>query len=341
MTHLLNDVISQYMSYRRAAYRANTVRSADTSMRQFLAVVGNIQTKNLTPRHAERFQSTMLQKGMKPSTVNARMCQVSAFSKWAVANRYLPVHFVGTVRTIPVPKRPRLRVPATDFMRLLDGADRPDQRITVALGLFLFLRGGEIRTLKIGDVDLDLGTVAVTVHKTNDWDEMPICQELDEELRRWFKAYAADIGRPLDNADYLVPAHKKFPGWNGPSEEGNYIPDRQVLRPFRHAKALLAKAGYPITDKDGKENGEGVHTLRRSGARALYEALVEGRIGDPAARDDALRQVMTALHHKSVAVTEGYIGLERDRQRRDQTMRGVRMLPQLAANVTPIVRREA
>src|SRR5574337_778288 len=335
---LLSDAITDYLNYRRAAYRKNTVHASETSLRQFLAFTGNIQTKSLTPRHAERFQMQLMGAGHKPATVNSRMSQVSAFGNWAVANRLIPTQFTTTTRTIPIPKTPRLRVPARDFQRLLDSAERPDRRIAVALGLFLFVRSSEMQTLRVGNVDLQEGTVAVTVHKTNDWDEMPICAELDAELRRWFIYYAEDLGRPLEPGDFLVPGRKHFFPWADPNAPGKYDPHRMMLRPFQHIQPILEAAGYKL-DMEGKSGREGMHTLRRSGARALYDALVDGVIGDPTARDDALRQVMTMLHHASVQTTERYIGLERDRQKRDITIKGQSFLPRPGENVVKL-RRE-
>ena len=329
MSKLLDDAISDFLTYRRTAFGKATALASDQTLRQFLAVTGNIQTKGLMPRHAERFQTEMLTSGRKPNTVNNRMSQLSTFSKWLVANRYTPANFCATTRMIPVPPKAKLRVPVTDFQRLLDVADRPDRRITVALGLYLFLRSGEIRTLRVGDVRLGEGVVDVVIHKTNQIDEMPICWELDQELRRWLVAYAEDIGRPLHRDDFLVPAHKRFPGWLDRPISGNFQPDRMVLRPYDHVQDVLNAAGYPTTE-NGRKTGEGVHTLRRSGARALYDALVDGRLGDAAARDDALRQTMTMLHHSSIQITEHYVGLERDRQKRDRTIKGARFLPETA-----------
>lgn len=335
MSKLLSDAIDDYTTYRRTAFKRGTALASEQSLRQFLAVTGNVQTRGLEPRHAEKFQTTMLIAGKKPATVNNRMSQLSAFSKWLVAHRQVPAHFVGTVRMIPVPRTNKLRVPAHDFQRLLDTADRPDRRITMALGLFLFLRGGEMKTLRVGDVRLDEGLVDVVIHKTNGIDEMPICYELDQELRRWFVDYARDIGRPLRGSDFLIPAHRRFPGWLPRPEVGNYQPEKMVLRPYHHVQSILDASGYPVMEA-GKKSGEGVHTLRRSGARALYDALVDGRLGDASARDDALRQTMTMLHHSSVTITEGYIGLERDRQKRDKTIKGVRFLPQAESNVVEL-----
>jgi integrase len=285
------------------------------------------------PRHAEKFQTQLMVAGRKPATINNRLDMLSSFSRWLVANQMCPAHFTATVRTVPVPKRARLRIPVTEFQRLLDMTDRPDRRIAVALGLFLFVRSGEMQTLRVGDVDLQQGTVSVVVHKTNDFDEMPICAELDVELRQWLMVYAHDIGRPLHPGDYLVPGSANRPGWMERPEVGNYRPDRIMRKPFAHIQPALKACGYEV------RAGEGMHTLRRSGARALYDALVEGRIGDPAARDDALRQVMTMLHHASVQTTEHYIGLERDRQKRDLTIKGKSFLPKFE-NVTELRRVE-
>lgn len=336
MSKLLSDAVDAYCTYRRTAFKKGTALASEQSLRQFLAVTGNIQTRSLEPRHAEKFQTSMLVAGKKPATVNNRMSQLSAFSKWLTAHRLVSTSFTGTTRMIPVPPKAKLRVPVSDFQRLLDAADRPDRRITVALGLYLFLRGGEMKTLRVGDVRLDEGLIDVVIHKTNQMDEMPICYELDQELRRWFVAYADDIGRPIHRDDFLIPAHRRFPGWLERPEKGNYQPDRMVLRPYHHVQQILDAAGYPVLTEAGKKAGEGVHTLRRSGARALYDALVDGRLGDASARDDALRQTMTMLHHSSVTITEGYIGLERDRQKRDRTIKGVRFLPNIEHNVVEL-----
>lgn len=332
---LLGDAVDRYLNFVRSAYTKGTYQASEQSLRLFLSVVGNVQMRTLAPRHAERFQSHMLQHGQKPNTVNTRMSRLSAFTKWAVSNRYMSASITGTTRAVPVPAKPRLRVPVTDFPRLLDAAERPDHRIVVALGLFLFLRASEVSSLRVRDVDLDQGVISVTIQKTNDWDEMPICWELDQELRRWLTEYARDIGRPLHGDDFLVPAHKSFPGWHPRPESGTFNPTRRLDRPFNHVQRVLQKAGYPVTE-GGKRKGEGCHTLRRSGARFYFDGLVEGRYGDKSARDDALRIVMAALHHKSASTTERYLGLEGDRMKRDRSIKGVRLLPDLTENVIQI-----
>ena len=322
MTKSLSDAIDEFLLYRRNTYSKATALASGQTLGKFLALTGNIPMRNLSVQHAERFQAKLLAKGQKPNTVNSRMNQLRAFSKWAVTHRYIPTSFVGTVRALPVQEKSRMRVHVNDFPRLLDAADRPDRRVLIALGLYLFLRGGEINTLRVGDVDLDNNTIDVMVHKTRGFHEMPVSGELHAELVRWFAEYEKDIGRPLRATDYLIPAHVPVGPREVPRETGRYNPEKRQLLPYQHVQRTLEKAGYPVRDLDGKLLGEGVHTLRRSGARALFDALVEGRVGGPAARDDALRLVMTMLHHSSIQITEHYLGLEADRIKLDKAIRG-------------------
>jgi hypothetical protein len=65
---------------------------------------------------------------------------------------------------------------------------------------------------------------------------------------------------------------------------------------------------------------EGCHTLRRSGARALFDDLVE-RGG----YDGVLRHVSAMLHHKSTLMTERYLGLDVDVKKRNDLIRGKKM----------------
>lgn len=322
MAKSLSDAIEEFLLWRKNAFSRGTLLASRQTLGQFLSLVGNIPMKNLEPRHAERFQAHLMGRGLKPNSVNSRMNQLSAFSRWAAANRYSDGHFMGTTRNVRVPEKARMRVHESDFPTLLDHGDRPDRRMLVAMGLYLFLRGGEINTLRVGDVDLDNDTIDVRVHKTGLFDEMPICAELHLELQRWFAEYAKDIGRPLRATDYLIPAHVPVGPRDIPAETGRYNPEKRQLIPYQHVQNVLEKAGYPVRDAEGKLAGEGVHTLRRSGARALWDALVQGRTGTPAARDEATRIVQTMLHHKNMAQTEHYIGVEPDRLRRDQSIRG-------------------
>ena len=331
MSHHLSDVISEYLaSMTGAGDRPSTVRNKRQSLTHFLTVVGNIQTRNVTGAHIDTFFTAMNAKAHGPGTLNGHLFTLRHFFRWSWQRGYRPRGDDPTVgrRPMKVPERTRLRVPASDFGRLLDCAPHPRDRVVVALGLYLFLRQGEIGLLKVGDLDLERGEVQVTIPKTAQQDLMPICTELDEELRRWLTYYTKTQDTPMKAEWYLTPA-KARPKWVGvgrsklvrvdlgPLELA--APTVKMSKVADAVKRTLVNAGYPVADAAGKSNMEGVHTLRRSGARALFDELLSRGY------DGALRQVQSMLHHKNSTMTEHYLGIDLDLKRRNEALRGKSM----------------
>ena len=109
-------------------------------------------------------------------------------------------------------------------------------------------------------------------------------------------------------------------GYSVERKKGNTLPYTKCSRPHRYVQRTLVKFGIPIRDEEGKSLHEGVHTLRRSGARALFDELV-----DRGGYDGVLRLVAAMLHHKSTQMTERYLGLDVDTKKRNDLLRGERM----------------
>lgn len=342
----LSDVIDEYIAYRRIWFAANTVRNTTKTLRLFLAFMGNVKVSSIEPRHMDAYlakRSTTCSQ----SSINTELSILRPFFEWCRQRRYLPptkMPLSGWKNFKVIPPK-RLLIPAPEFPRLLNashGTDaddpaikgvvgHPRDRIAVAIGLYLFLRGSEIQLLTLDDVDLDRGEVHVVIQKTKDRDVMPICEELDYELRRWLTFYGTEVPIAGHGSYALVPA-KTSPELRHSEDRGPYmgtwgnlIPDQAVRHPYRIPKAPLSRLGY-------ETDGEGGHTLRRSGARALYDQLKsEGH-------DRAARRVQAMLHHASIQMTERYIGIDIDRKERNDLLRGRRMFP--TPDVTRLTPRE-
>jgi len=108
-----------------------------------------------------------------------------------------------------------------------------------------------------------------------------------------------------------------------PKEKATYgivpRPKQVHTNPWRMVQRPLRKMGYPTL-------GEGFHTLRRSSARALFEALRSAGEG----RDHALMVVKEFLNHASVTQTEHYLGLNQERAIRDAILKDKPFLSALA-----------
>lgn len=329
----LSDAIEEYMLYRKAAGLApNTLILNARSLSMFMGLVGNLQVRHLDAKHGEMWQAHLMGQGYKPNTINSRLSNFSAFVTWLRRRRYLPGGNdpAASLRNLRAMVEPRVRIEAKDFDGFLDAAHRPIERVVCALGLYLFVRASEITGLRVKDVDLERGEILVHVVKSKMVDPMPICQELDAELRRWLIWYAQDVQQPLDPEWFLVPQSCRHPftndrsgpgaGYLAPRTSGNLIPTKMLNTAHRYVQRPLRAFGVELRDEEGKSTMEGVHTLRRSGARALFDQMcAEGNY------DGVLRYCSAMLHHKSTVMTERYLGLDVDVKKRNDLLRGRRM----------------
>jgi integrase len=329
----LSDAITEFLACRKTAgFRPNTLLINARGLSIFLREVGNVQVRHVDARHGEIFQAYLMGKGYKPNTINSHLTTLSAFTKWLRSRRYLAGGSDPTANTraVKVMVRPRTRIAPQDFAGFLDTCSTPHERIVVALGLYLFIRASEITGITVKDVDLDRQEILVLVMKTQVVDIMPICQELDTELRRWLVWYTIDIERPLEPDFFLVPRRRRRPLGNTGSGPGggflidrphnNCVPDHQLQRAHRYVQKPLLAFGVELRDGENKSKMEGVHTLRRSGARALFDQMV-----DQGSYDGVLRYVSAMLHHKSTVMTERYLGLDVDVKKRNDLLKGRRM----------------
>lgn len=338
-TTLLSDLVDEFEESMKAnGYAKNTIRNNARAARALLAHVGNIQARSVTPRHIDGWFAKRKSDGVGAGTLNVDLVALRALFRHGAQRRYIPAGSDPTAHRRPFKevKRERLRIPSSDFGRLLDCTTHPRDRMIVALGLYLFLRQSEVIELRVGDVDLAAGLVTVRIQKTKQLDHMPISAELDAELRRWLTHYSERVNRPLRPDDFLVPAKTPplfQPGMHPTANaerakaQATLNPTRPVQRPEHAVQRALVAFGAALRAPDGRALSEGVHTLRRSGARALFDRLVDDGY------DGAMETVQAMLHHTSTVTTEGYLGIHLNKKRRDDVVRGKSMFPVDLKNV--------
>lgn len=339
MRQELSDSITDYQRFRSSQdYSKATLRAEQMILKRFLTVNGNIWVHAITERHVNvHFEAASKTRGA--ASLQQDHSVLISFLEWARKTGRMPSEsdpMYGRRSAKPV-RRERNRIPAEDFPRLLDVAEARDKRDRALAALFLYtlMRGGEVTDLRIRDLDLRGGWLSARIHKTRLEDRMPICSELDSELRAWLTYYAEHVG-DLKPHYYLVPTRKKLAhrADNGriTGHGVAYRPETRIKDPSRLIKVTLEDFGWEVADVDGKSLSEGAHTLRRSGARALFDSLVTSGY------DYALRVVQSMLHHSSMQTTEGYLGITADRRSRDELIRGHRMYAQASGNVVSIAR---
>lgn len=345
---LLQDGIDQWFQHREAEGIAyNTVRTERTILRALLTSTGNIYVENITGRHID----TLMRKLGKTRGANTRRLDhgvLSKFFAWCadtgLSQRYHnPMKGHRRPRAVKVERR---HVHVSKFPALLDATKNPRDRAFVALTLYLFLRQSETTALRVKDVDLQAGLISVWQPKTQQSDRMPISAELGRELRAWLTHYSQDAG-PLRPDWYLVPAYTRsvYIGQNERVQQ-HLQPTKVFLHPERMVQNALVEIGFCEPTCTAKTRGlspasgqkEGCHTLRRSGARALFDHL----IATAGTYDGAGRTVQAMLHHQSFETTEHYLGINLDKARRDDLLQGKEMFPALTdSNVVQLVHGQA
>lgn len=326
-TQQLSDAIDDYDRFRRSMdISPGTLKGQRSTLARLLAVNGNIWMHALNESHVTRFFE-VAGKTKQGQSLRNDYTHLSGFFGWArqtgrMARDADPLY--GRRRPKRV-RRERNRLDVSQFPLLLDTAGErcPRDRALVALLLYTLGRDGEVADLRIRDVDINAGYIMYRVFKTHEEDRVPICAELDQELRAWLTEYTKRVGF-LESSYYLLPA-RQVRGVKGASGVYESVEDI-ALRPEKKIQGLgkivgpiLESMGFPVRDENGRGLGEGAHTIRRSGARALFNRLVADGY------DGALRVVQSMLHHSSSAQTEAYLGITADRRTRDDLIKGRRL----------------
>lgn len=323
---LLSDAIDEYAKVRQRHVKPVTAKQDENACRMVLASIGNIQISNVKASHVERFfygEAKATGASVEgyadrvgAATFNNVLGKFKAFLRWCERRGYIRRDLLEEIRAQVVIRRERMRLSPNQLIALLDLADHPRDRMIIALAENLGCRASEIVTIKISDINLDAGTIRAQVHKSSLEDTKNITKELDQELRRWLLYYMEapknTYKQILQDEWYLVPSLRR---WNTPdfgethSMGEVFYPLVTCKSPARGVKRALAKLGL-----DGP--GEGLHTIRRSVARAYFES--QRSMG----YDGALQNTAAFLNHSSAQTTERYLGLTHERQIRDETLRG-------------------
>lgn len=322
----LSDAIDDYRHWRKSqGFARQTLANEKSVLLRFLALTGNIYVSSVNERHiTEFFTEASRTRGAGAQALDHSVLR--GFFEWARQTRRCPsTHDPMFGRRKPrVAKRERNRVHVSQFDHLLDvaGAHDPRDRAAVAILIYLLIRDQELASLRVGDVDLDAGFVRVVVTKSSLEDDMPICAELDAELRLWLDHYASVVG-PLTPDMFLIPRRivesiGERDALTGRIEKMKmrYDPSLPISRNRGIVRRALEGSGFPVTDHRGRPAHEGAHTLRRSGARALFDRLCADGY------DGALRIVQSMLHHSSISITERYIGITADKHTRNDILKG-------------------
>lgn len=255
---------------------------------------------------------------LQASSYNSYLPPLRVFCRWLIDRHKVSPAVLDALGRVSEARKTYTQLPIATIEAMYTTAADPWERWTLALATQTLGRDGEIRSLRVGDLDLAAGYLrwfrSKTAKKDSRHDYLPVTERLDDEARRWLTYYQEQSG-PLQRDWYLLPRRH----WSDAQQAWRYettLPRgtsglREIVQ--YHAERVT---GTPLP------KGEGTHMVRRSMARALYERL----IAEGSSQPGSASVVQALLGHSSVQMTYRYIGVEPDRLERDRLLRGSRLL---------------
>jgi integrase len=334
----IREAIEEYEQEMRANGQAEGTISIYVSYLRRLATTcekaGRVSVRAVDTACMTRYLATMAGTASRNSAISA----TKGFFGWAVRMHYATpagaADVLGGRKRSVQTRRPKHYVDVTEFEEMLGFAEQPHpwDRAVVAVLLYTLCRQSEASALQLKNVNLLKGELKVWRGKRHRWTTTIISPDLREELDWWLSWYAEDQG--YDSPAAMMSAH---PDWYllprkvavmGKTDKGQWQRAGDRIIPAARSYAL-ENVIKPLLDALGAEGehgytrrhlGEGGHTIRRSGARALLDYL-EGEMG----ADRALLQVSAMLDHDDPQQTLTYIGREIEKDRLDKFLRSNRM----------------
>lgn len=319
MGKAMRELVGEYVDYRLNRPGGSVSRSLNSVLFRF---ADTWDKSNRSPRSLDGVfvEDWIVDLRVSKATAGSYESYLWAFCEWAQRRGRITGDWQwDRVGDSSKRTRPALRLPTEFFITAYQG-ENWYWRGLFACMTWTLGRGIEVRNRRIADVRLGEGTIFWPRSKTGQFDDyLEMTEGLRVELERYLAEYRAFVGHQLDDSYYLFPAARTF--YWGPAMKLD--PEVQRGPVYEGVKRIIAKNIEPAMLKQNPDilRYEGGHTIRRSMARNTYEYLLGKDEADP------LGIVQAWLGHKTRAMTERYIGLDANRQRRGAVIRKYSFLP--------------
>lgn len=277
----MTKTIEEYLSYMEAtrcasALTITTYRSSLSDACNFLQAlpIAVVRWEDVSTEALREWTAAMAERGRSAATIRKDMAAVRSLLRYLMKTGRMKSNPSKAVKTPKVPRRLPSYVRVSEMDRLLDGDSFADNftgvlaRTVVTLLYHTGIRAAEALALKVGDVDLDEGSMIVT-GKGSKMRVVPFGAELHDVLASYLKNRARAAG--VKAADWLL------------------IGPRGGRMTYQALNKLTHESLSMVTTAARKSP----HVLRHSCATALYEGGASLR---------AVQQLLGHSHLKTTAI---------------------------------------
>ena len=186
------DHFADYMRQRyRRNCRPNTLRTAATSLKQFLSFYkrsGKQHIEQLVREDIESFTEDLQDRGLASTTVSSRLRTVYAFVRFLIEGKVLGYELLERKIRIKLPDRLPRAIDPEDLKQLLSVINLVRDRAMILLLLRTGMRIGELLNTKVHDLDLNNHRILIyEAHKTGVGRVAYYSDDAQEALMSWLQ----------------------------------------------------------------------------------------------------------------------------------------------------------
>jgi integrase/recombinase XerD len=186
------DHFTDYMRQRyRRNCRPNTLRTAATSLKQFLSFYkrsGKQHIEQLVREDIESFTEDLQDRGLASTTVSSRLRTVYAFVRFLIEGKVLGYELLERKIRIKLPDRLPRAIDPEDLKQLLSVINLVRDRAMILLLLRTGMRIGELLNTKVHDLDLNNHRILIyEAHKTGVGRVAYYSDDAQEALMSWLQ----------------------------------------------------------------------------------------------------------------------------------------------------------
>lgn len=343
-TLTLSEHLDEYLANKEGRVGKRTLVSEEITCRRFVAWWDGkrMHPKKLDPRlfaeflHGKGGLAYWVRKPevkLEKTAFNKELGRLKEFLEWMIICDVLQPTLLQSLKNARHRKakpRPRIWLTLAQIHEVVHGAEDPWERFILAAYAYTAGREGELLDRQYAHLGTD-NRIQWHRHKTDDSDRLPVLPELEDAVREWLTYFTSIRGAWQGNW-HLVPGRQRTRA----TVKWKYNPHRPPSSATVSAVVKKHVARVLKVDPNDALVGQACHIMRRSAARAMYEALLR------AGYTDALEIVRDWLGHEDISTTMIYIGVEPGRRRRDEVLLGgERWLTPDTENVVPMRKLEA
>ena len=259
---LFKDVALEFLQKKTYRKESTGVRNTSIINKHLIPKFGELRVREIDVVHIQEGVETWVRDGKQRRTIDRQLAVLSSVMKFALSRRYIPLLPIGNPER-PVAAKPHRYSMSVDECRALISAIHPVYRPLLTIAIVTGMRWGEIRNLKIADLDWSTQTLTIRDAKTDAGNRKIRLSQIEMEC---INEHLSQTGRTMVQKDEPL-----FVSHQTDRQTGKVIGKRLNYSNFRSRifKPAAVAVGLPELQ---------IHDFRRSSSTMLVDLGIPPKI---------------------------------------------------------------